>query len=248
MGKLDGQVAVVTGGGRGIGAAVCKALAGEGAKVCIGYGSRAEAAQEVAAVIVAAGGEAFAMAADVRQAAAAEALVQAALDRWGRLDLLVNNAGIVRDTLLLTMDEQQWCEVLDVNLTGMFRTTRAAARAMLLQRSGCIINLSSTAASRPGRGQANYAASKGGVEAFTLAMAAELGRKGIRVNAVAPGVIETEMSARVREAAGDEIRKEILLRRFGTPDEVARVVVFLASADAAYITGEVLHVDGGLRR
>jgi len=247
MGKLDGQVALVTGGGRGIGAAICNELAREGAKVGIGYGSSAAAAGQLAQTIAAAGGEALALPADVRDTAAVEAAIRAVSDRWGRLDLLVNNAAIVRDTLLLTMEDAQWAEVLDVNLSGMFRACRAAGRIMLLQRSGCIVNLSSTAASRPNRGQANYAAAKGGVESLTRALAAELGRKGIRVNAVAPGVIVTEMSARIREAAGEEIRKEIVLRRFGTSEEVARVVTFLASPDAAYITGEVIHVDGGLR-
>ncbi len=247
MGRLSGKVAIVTGGGRGIGAATSLALAQEGARVCLSYSSQPEAAAQVLAAIEAAGGEAFVQACDVREAAQVDALVAATEDRWGRIDVLVNNAGVVRDSLVLMLPDEDWQTVLDVNLTGTFRVCRAVARCMLMQRSGCIINLSSVAAARPGRGQANYAASKGGIESFTRALASELGRKGVRVNAVAPGVIVTEMSADVRAAAGDEIQRQILLRRFGSPADVARAVVFLASDDAAYITGEVLHVDGGLK-
>jgi len=247
MGALDGQVAIVTGAGRGIGRACAEALAAEGAKVCVAYGHNAAAADEVVAAITAAAGEAFPHACDVSDPAAPAALLEAVLARWGRIDTLVNNAGVIRDNLLLAMSDEEWDTVISVNLSGTARMSRAVLRPMLRARSGCIINLSSIAATRPGRGQANYAASKGGIEAMTRALASEMGRKNIRVNAVAPGVIVTDMTEAIRGHAEAEIKKEVALRRLGEVGDVAAVVTFLASPAASYITGAVIPVDGGFR-
>ena len=245
MGSLDTKVALVTGGGRGIGKACCIALAAEGAKVGVGYGSSEGAAAETVAGIEAAGGEAFALHCDVSDPQASGAAVAAVTERYGALHILVNNAGIIRDNLLLAMKDEEWDDVIAVNLSGAARMARAALRPMMRAREGAIINLSSVAASKPGRGQANYAATKGGIEAMTRALAAEMGRKNIRVNAVAPGVIVTDMTTVVRDHAGDDIKASLALRRFGEAGEIASVVTFLASPAASYITGAVIPVDGG---
>lgn len=247
MGALDEKVVVVTGGGRGIGRACSLALAREGAKVCVGYGHREEPAAATAAEIVELGGEAFAFGCDVANPSAPAAIVDAVKERWGRLDVLVNNAGITKDNLLLAMSDEQWDDVLAVNLSGAARMARAVLRPMLRARAGSIVNVSSVAGQRPNRGQSNYAASKGGLEALTRALAGEMGKKGIRVNAVAPGVVVTEMTATIRDAAGDEITDQIALRRFATPEEIASAVVFLAGPASSYITGAVIPVDGGFR-
>ena len=244
--RLDSKVAVVTGGGRGIGRAVCARLARAGAHVIVGYAHSAEAAAKLVEEIVAEGGSAQAVEADVRNFEAVQALVEGAVEEHGRIDAFINNAGVVRDNLLMVMSESEWTDVIETNLGGVFNGIRAVSRQMVFQRGGAIINLSSIAAQKPNRGQSNYAASKGAVESLTRAMAVELGRKNVRVNAVAPGIIETQMSERVRDHAGAEIKKRVPMRRFGKPEEVASVVHFLVSDAAAYITGQVITVDGGL--
>ncbi len=241
------QVVVITGGSRGIGRAAALRFAAEGALVIVNYASSAQAAAALVDEIAAAGGRAEAAQADVSDGAAVTAMIAAVVQRHRRLDVLVNNAGITRDTLTPAMEDREWDEVMAVNAGGGFRAARAAARPMMLARRGCIINVSSVAATKGGRGQANYAASKAAIEGFTRALAVELAPRGVRVNAVAPGVIETEMSELVRSRGGDEVRAKILLGRFGTADEVASVIAFLASDEAAYITGAVIPVDGGFK-
>lgn len=247
MQRLKDKAALVTGASRGIGRAIALRLAHEGARVCVNFRTQQAAAEEVVAAIRGDGGEAVAMGADVGAAEPARQLVENAQKHFGRLDILVNNAGVVRDNLLLTMDDEEWRTVEATNLDSCFYCCRAAARFMLRQRAGRIINISSAAGEKPNRGQVNYAASKGGINALTRALAAELAPKNITVNAVAPGMIETEMSREVRELAGDKILPYIMLNRYGRPEDIAAAVAFLASPDADYITGEVLRVDGGLR-
>ncbi|HEV8502462.1 MAG TPA: SDR family NAD(P)-dependent oxidoreductase [Casimicrobiaceae bacterium] len=244
---LAGRIALVTGGSRGIGRAIVATLAADGARVTFFYRGNAAAADEVVAAARAAGGDADAVQVDIRDAAACAAAAEALVDTRGGIDVLVNNAGIVRDNVLTGMSDDEVSDVLDTNVGGVFNVTRAVAPFMVSRRRGTIVNLSSVAASRGGRGQTNYAASKGAIEAFTRALAVELAPRKIRVNAVAPGVIDTEMSQAVREAAGDEVKSRILLRRFGAPQEVANAVWFLASDLSGYMTGEIVHVDGGFK-
>ena len=246
-GKLEGRVVLVTGASRGIGAAIAKACAAEGARVIVNYARNADAAADVVRGIEAEGGQAALQRADVGDAEAVNGMIDAVLEKYGALDVLVNNAGITRDNLLAVMSDEEWDDVLRVNAGGVFRLCRAVARPMMARKRGRIVNVSSVAGTKGGKGQTNYAASKGAIEAFTRALAVELAPKGINVNAVAPGVIVTEMSAFVREAAGDEVLSRILLKRYGNPEDVARAVVFLASEDAAYITGVTLPVDGGFK-
>jgi 3-oxoacyl-[acyl-carrier protein] reductase len=243
---LEERVALVTGAGRGIGAAVARRLAAHGATVVVNYRASREAAEEVVASIVAAGGCAEAAPGDVGEAASAQALLAGVLERHGRLDVLVNNAGIVKDGLLATMREVDWQRVLDVDLTGVMRCTRLALRPMLQARSGSIVNMASVQALRGGRGQANYAAAKAGVLALTRAVALEVAERGVRVNAVLPGFIATDMTRVLQRRAGDEVLARIPVRRAGTPEDVAALVHFLCSDDAAYVTGQALAVDGGL--
>ena len=244
--KLAGRTALVTGGSRGIGKAIVWALAREGARVAFIYRSNAEAAEQLVKDLELDQHEALAIQGDVKDKAEADAIVAQVLEKWEKLDILVNNAGVIRDTLLATMTPEQWQEVIDTNLTGTFNFCHAVTRPMMSARYGRIINLSSVAAKIGNPGQANYAASKGGVEGFTRCLAAELARRGVTVNAVAPGFIETDMTEAVRNAAGDQIKKRIPVRRLGQPEDIAHAVSFLAGEEASYITGQVLAVDGGL--
>jgi len=241
---MAGQVALVTGAARGIGAAIAKRLAAHGATVIAS--DRDPEVEQVAAAILEAGGAAEAAQADVTDAQATEAVFQDLLARHGRLDIAVHNAGITKDALLVGMRDKDWQAVLDVNLTGVQRCTRLALRPMMQARRGCIVNLGSIQALRGGRGQANYAAAKAGVVALTRAAALEVADRGVRVNAVMPGFIDTDMTATIRRRAGDEVLARIPAGRFGTPEDVAGLVLFLCSADAAYITGQAITVDGGL--
>lgn len=244
--KLVGKTAFVTGGSRGIGRAIVSALAREGARVAFAYRSNREAADSLISELEANGSEAVALQLDVRNQEEADNAVQQIIERWERIDILVNNAGIIRDGLLATMDADQWQDVIDTNLGSVYNFTHAVTRPMMQARAGRIINMSSVASEFGNPGQSNYAASKGGIEGFTRCLAAELARRGVTVNAVAPGFIETEMTESVRQAVGDQIAKRIPMRRLGQPEDIAKVVVFLASDDASYITGQVIRVDGGL--
>jgi 3-oxoacyl-[acyl-carrier protein] reductase len=244
---LAGKTAIVTGGSRGIGRAIVALLAAEGADVTFFYRDNVDAADEVVSAERAKGGAVAAMKVDVRDARACAEAVDAIVERRGRVDVLVNNAGIIRDNLLAALSEDDVREVLDTNVSGVFNVTRAVVPHMMSKRSGKIVNLGSVSGTKGGRGQTNYAASKGAIEAFTRALAVELAPRRITVNAVAPGVIETEMSQVVRDMAGDDVKSRILLRRFGAPGEVANAVWFLASGLSDYVTGEILHVDGGFK-
>ncbi|MBY0513727.1 MAG: 3-oxoacyl-ACP reductase FabG [Gemmataceae bacterium] len=245
---LTDQVALVTGGSRGIGRACVLALAREGGRVAFVYKGSADAAAALEKDVAAAGGTARAIQGDVADPAAADRIVAQVLADWGRLDILVNNAGIIRDGLFVQMEPDNWKAVLNTNLDGTFYFCKAVARQMVFkQRSGRIINVSSVAADHVNAGQANYAASKGAVNAFTRALAVEVGSRSVTVNAVAPGFIETDMSEAVRSKAGDFITKKLIpLRRLGKPEDIAGVVAFLAGPAGAYITGQVITVDGGL--
>ncbi|CAA9345656.1 3-oxoacyl-[acyl-carrier protein] reductase [uncultured Leptolyngbya sp.] len=242
--RLQGKVAIVTGASRGIGRATALALAAEGAMVVVNYASSQESADQVVAEVEALGSSAIALPADVSKADQVDGLINAVMEKWGQVDVLVNNAGITRDTLLLRMKPEDWQAVIDLNLTGVFLCTRAVSKIMLKQRSGRIVNITSVAGQMGNPGQANYSAAKAGVIGFTKTVAKELATRGITVNAVAPGFITTDMTADVK---ADAILQFIPLGRYGKPEEVAGLIRFLAADPAAaYITGQVMNVDGGM--
>ncbi|MGL5082050.1 MAG: 3-oxoacyl-[acyl-carrier-protein] reductase [Microcoleaceae cyanobacterium] len=243
--RLQEQVAIVTGASRGIGRAIALALGTEGATVVVNYASSSSAADEVVAEITQAEGNAVALQADVSEADQVDNLINTVMEKWGRVNILVNNAGITRDTLLLRMKLEEWQAVIDLNLTGVFLCTRAVSKIMLKQRSGRIINIASVAGQMGNPGQANYSAAKAGVIGFTKTVAKELASRGVLVNAVSPGFIETDMTRDLKNL--EEILKFIPLGRYGRPEDVAGMVKFLAADDAAaYITGQVFNVDGGM--
>jgi 3-oxoacyl-[acyl-carrier protein] reductase len=247
MMKLKDKVALVTGASRGLGKAIAMELAAEGARVTVNYMKSAAQAEEVVKEIISRGGTAAAVQADITSLPEVERMVDSLYEQCGRIDILVNNAGVTKDELLLSMTPEDWEMVIKTNLGGLFNCTKAVAKYMMVQKSGRIINISSVAGERGGRGQSNYAASKGGINAFTRSVAMELAPKKITVNAVAPGVVETEMSSTVIRRAKDIILDSVALKRLGQPEEIAKVVAFLASDDSSYITGEVIRVDGGFR-
>ncbi|MCZ6480280.1 MAG: 3-oxoacyl-ACP reductase FabG [candidate division NC10 bacterium] len=242
---LQGKVAVVTGGSRGIGRAVATVLAREGAVITLCARDRV-LLEKVAAELESSGVQALAVQADVTRASEVEQMIGACVERFGQVDILVNNAGITRDNLLLRMKDEEWDAVLSTNLKGVFHCTRAVLRPMIKQRSGRIINLTSVVAVMGNPGQANYVAAKAGIIGLTKATAREVASRGITANAVAPGFIETDMTHALDLELQEQMRSQIPLGRFGRPEDVAELVAFLASDRAAYITGQVIHLNGGL--
>ncbi len=241
-----GRVALVTGGSRGIGAAICQQLAADGYRVAVNYASRADAAEEVVAAIAAAGGVALAVGADVGDAAAVESMFSTIESELGPVEVLVNNAGITRDGLLMRMSESDWADVIATNLSSVFLCTKRALKGMVKARWGRVVSVSSVSGIAGNPGQANYAASKAGIIGFSKSVAKEVGSRNITVNVVAPGFIETDMTDALGEGVTSAVAARIAIGRLGTTQEIASAVGYLASPEAAYITGHVLVVDGGI--
>lgn len=244
--ELVDRVSLVTGASRGLGRAIALKLASLGSMVAVNYRSSDKLASDVVSEIEAGGGEAMLCHADITQSEAVKGMARQILSRWGRIDILVNNAGIVKNNLLLSMPDEEWDEVMNVNLRGAFLCTKVALHSMMSRGWGRIINIASVAAIHGNYGQANYAAAKGGLIAFTRSVAREAGRRNITANAVAPGLIETDMMSTVPEEYKADIMSRLAIKRFGTPEDVAELVAFLAGEHAGYITGQVICVDGGL--
>ncbi|MFE8695217.1 3-oxoacyl-[acyl-carrier-protein] reductase [Cytobacillus sp. FJAT-53684] len=244
--KLKGKVSIVTGASRGIGREIALELARQGADVVVNYSGSEERAHKVVAEIKELGGHAIAVQCDVSNSESVAAMVKATIETFGKLDILVNNAGITKDNLLMRMKEEEWDDVININLKGVFLCTKAVTRQMMKQRSGRIINISSIVGVSGNPGQANYVAAKSGVIGLTKTTAKELSSRGITVNAIAPGFITTDMTDKLDEEVKEQMLKQIPLARFGEPSDIANVVVFLASEDSRYMTGQTLHVDGGM--
>ncbi|MEH7389160.1 3-oxoacyl-[acyl-carrier-protein] reductase [Bacillus sp. JJ1503] len=244
--KLEGKIALVTGASRGIGREIALELARQGADIAVNYSGSEERANQVVAEIKEMGRSAIAVQCDVSNSESVANMVKETIDAFGKLDILVNNAGITKDNLLMRMKEDEWDDVININLKGVFLCTKAVTRQMMKQRSGRIINISSIVGVSGNPGQANYVAAKSGVIGLTKTSAKELSSRGITVNAVAPGFITTDMTDKLQDEVKEAMLKQIPLARFGEPSDIANVVVFLASEDSRYMTGQTLHVDGGM--
>lgn len=246
MRKFEGKAAIVTGASRGIGREIALLLAKEGARVAVNYSGSKDKADEVVQLITASGGEAFAIQADVSNAESVKVMVDQTIETFGSIDILVNNAGITRDNLLMRMKDDEWDDVININLKGVFLCTKGVTRQMMRQRAGKIVNVASIVGVSGNPGQANYVAAKAGVIGFTKTVAKELASRNINVNAVAPGFITTDMTDTLNEEVKNQMLTAIPLGKLGSPADVAKTVAFLLSDDAAYITGQTIHVDGGM--
>lgn len=246
MTDLSGRISLVTGGSRGIGRAIVRQLALAGSSVAFVYQSNKDAADSLAAELTSSGHTVLAIQGDVSKKSDVDAIVEQVLSKWSKIDILVNNAGIIRDKPVLAMSSEEWQQVIDTNLTSVFNVCQAVIRPMMSARYGRIVNMSSVSAFFSNPGQANYAASKAGIEGFSRCMAVEYAKRGITVNCVAPGFIETDMTVAVVNAAGDKIKNAIPVKRLGQPEDISNAVLFFASNEASYVTGQTLVVDGGL--